>query len=607
MTPRPKRHRSAHHHSTPHSRGRTRRYPATVPAALGAVLVLVVVLGACARIPSSGPVKYESMGTSEPDETSLPVLVTGPEPGDSAQQVASGFLNSMASYQTGQPVAREYLAPAVRERWQPQGVLVYDSAAVPISEATPGKVVIDVPKLAEVSANGAWTQARPGEKIELDLAMTKVDGEWRISQPPDSFVMSIFNFDREYERYNLFFFDPEFEILVPDPVYVPMRGHLETLLVHALLSGPSPWLRPAVRSAVPDDTKLAAPAVTVDNGVATVDLDRKVLELYDPQRRFLVAQLSWTLGQVSGVRQVRVTVDHVPLGADEAGSRRDATSWSAYDPSVAGSARGAYALAGDRVVMLGPDRLVPVAGQLGEKPVQARSIAVGIFGERSAGQLLDPEESGGSDWLATVSADGRSVSVHGSSSGTRTVLQGHDIAEPSWDRTGGLWLVDRRDGGSRVVVVDAQDGVSTVVAPGLTGRNVRALKVSREGARVAALVEQDGITRLLIGRIERSDSIAIRGLRELPVTMTSMSDLAWSDFDQVAVIGADEESRPRPTLVSVDGSEVVELTSGPDSRTLAAAPDQPLLLGGDDGHLHREDKNYLWTDQGVATSPAYPG
>ncbi|MGH3490607.1 MAG: LpqB family beta-propeller domain-containing protein [Actinopolymorphaceae bacterium] len=584
-----------------------RRYAVTVPAALGVVLVLVVVLGACARIPTSGPVQYESMGTSEPGQTSLPVLVAGPEPGDSAQQVVSGFLNSMASYQTGQPVAREYLAPAVSERWQPEGVLVYDSAAVPISGAARGKVVIDVPKLAEVSANGAWTQARPGEKIELDLKMTKVGGEWRISQPPDSFVMSIFNFEREYQRYNLFFFDPDFEILVPDPVYVPMRGHLETLLVNALLGGPSPWLRPAVRSALPDDTRLAAPAVTVDDGVATVDLDRKVLELYDPQRRFLLAQLSWTLGQVSGVRQVRVTVDHVPLGTEDAGSRGDPTGWSAYDPSVAGSARGAYALADDRVVMLGPDRLTPVAGSLGKKPVRARSIAVGIFGERSAGQPLDPEESGGSDWLATVSTDGRSASVHGSTTGTRTVLRGNDIAEPSWDRTGLLWLVDRRDDRSRVVVVDDQDDVTTVVAPGLTGRTVRALKVSREGARVAALVEEDGVTRLLMGRIERGDTIAIRGLRELPVTMTSMTDVAWSDFDQVAVTGADEESPPRPALVSVDGSEVVELTSGPNSRTLAAAHDQPLLLGGEDGHLHLEDKNYLWTDQGAATSPAYPG
>ncbi|MEQ7128863.1 LpqB family beta-propeller domain-containing protein [Actinopolymorpha sp. B11F2] len=585
----------------------TRRYAATVPAAVLAGLVLVVAFGACARIPSSGPVKYESMGTSEPGETSLPVLVTGPEPGDSAQQVARGFLDSMASYQSGQPVAREYLAPAVSERWQPRGVLVYDSAAVPISEAAPGKIALDVPKLAEVSANGAWAQARPGEKIELDLKMTKVDGEWRIGQPPDAFVMSIFNFDREYERYNLFFFDPDFEILVPDPVYVPLRGHLETLLVNALLGGPSPWLRPAVRSALPDDTRLAAPAVTVDDGVATVDLDRKVLELYDPQRRFLLAQLSWTLGQVSGVRQVRVTVDHVPLGAENAGSRGDATTWSAYDPGVAGSARGAYALADGRVVMLGPDRQVPVAGQLGNGPVRARSIAVGIFGERTAGQPLDPDASSGSDWLATVSADGRRASVHGSAAGTRTVLRGTDIAEPSWDRTGRLWLVDRRAGRSSIVVVDDHDEVSTVVAPGLTGRNVLALKVSREGARVATLVEQDGVTRLLMGRIERGDSIAIRGLREVPVAMTSMSDLAWSDFDQVAVIGSDEESASRPALVSVDGSEVVEHSSGPASRTLAAAPDQPLLLGGEDGHLHLEDKNYLWTDQGVATCPAYPG
>ena len=512
----------------------------------------------------------------------------------------------MASYQAGHQAAREYLSPAVSERWQPAKVLIYDSAAVPLVETEPGRVVIDVPQLAEVGANGAWT-ATPGRKIEADLKMTKVEGEWRIGRPPDALIMSMYNFNREYDQYNLYFFDPDFEILVPDPVYLPNRGHVETLLVSALLRGPSPWLRPAVRSALPDGTRLAAPSVPIDNRVATVDLDRKVASLYDPQRRFLLAQLSWTLGQVGGVSKVRVTVGRVPLGVEEADARVATTAWSTYDPAVAGAARGGYALSDDRVVVVGPDRLVPVSGPLGRTRLNARSIAVSVFGERSSGQPVNPDESASRDWLAAVSADGREVRIYGSDGAPRTIYEGRDVVEPSWDRTGKLWLADRRGGAARIVVVDEGDAVVSVVAPDLAGRDVRALKISRDGARVAALVQRGDQTVLMVGRVHRTDGLAIRGLREIPVEMSSMTDLAWSGFDRVAVIGSDAQSPSSPTLVSVDGSQVDPLTAGPEPRAIAAAPDQPVLLSSDAGRLHVEDKNYMWSQLGEGTSPAYPG
>ena len=278
---------------------------------LALALATLVAAAGCASVPTDGPVRFESMGTSEPGETSLPVVVAGPEKGATPREVARGFIEAMASYQAGQPVAREYLTPAGSERWQPSKVLVYDSAG-PVSEPRRGRIVFDAPKVAEVGANGSWMSAASGEEIELDLKMTKVGGEWRIGQPPDALIMSAYNFRREYERYNLYFFDPDLEILVPEPVYVPIRGHLETLLVGALLRGPSPWLRPAVRSAVPEGTLLTAPSVIVDGKQATVDLDRRVLALPPSQRRFLVAQFSWTLGQVAHIDKVEVTVDLVP-------------------------------------------------------------------------------------------------------------------------------------------------------------------------------------------------------------------------------------------------------------------------------------------------------
>lgn len=572
------------------------------------VLALAGVLAGCARVPTTGPVRFEPMGTSSPGRTSIPVLVSGPDPGDSAQQVARGFLDSMASYQAGHPVARKYLAPAVAERWRPSGVFVYDSAAVPLSEPEPGRVLIDVPMVAHVGPGGAWTSAHPGEKIKLDLGMTKVDGGWRIGNPPDALIMSTYNFSREFEQHNLYFFDPDFEILVPDPVYLPIRGHLETLLVNALLRGPSPWLRPAVQSALPAGTRLATPAVRIEDSVANIDLTGDIASLSETQRRFILAQLAWTLGQVPGVRKVEVTSDRVSLGVEDAGARPESEKWPIYDPTVAGAARGAYALSNGRLVILGPDRTVPVRGPLGKVDLKARSIAVSLFAERGAGQPMDPDDPASAHWLATVSSDGTTVQVHSSAGEPRTVLRGDDIVEPSWDRMGQLWITDRRGGRARIVVSDLAKRLFPVAAPGLTGKDVRALKVSREGARVAALVQESGRTNLYVGRIERGDTTnAIRGLRRLQVPLSSMTDLAWADLDRIVVLGSDGESPARPTLVSVDGSQVEFLGGGPNSHAVAAAPGQPVLLAGEDGRLHAEDSDYLWVVRGEGTCPAYPG
>jgi hypothetical protein len=87
-----------------------------------------------------------------------------------------------------------------------------------------------------------------------------------------------------------------------------------------------------------------------------------------------------------------------------------------------------------------------------------------------------------------------------------------------------------------------------------------------------------------------------------------MADLAWSAPDQVAVVGeSDDAGSARPAVVSVDGSQIDFLSSGPPSLTISAAPDQPTLLGAKDGRVYVEEDGYRWEDVVVGTSPAYPG
>ena len=64
--------------------GTSRRPVLASPLILVAAVALVAAaaFAGCTTVPTNGPVKFESMGTSHPGETSLPVLTTGPDPGD---------------------------------------------------------------------------------------------------------------------------------------------------------------------------------------------------------------------------------------------------------------------------------------------------------------------------------------------------------------------------------------------------------------------------------------------------------------------------------------------------------------------------------------------
>lgn len=560
------------------------------------VLAMLVLAAGCVRIPMSGPVRYAEPSPTSRSSPPVKVVADGPRPGDSPSQVVHGFLEAMRSYHPDFPVARKFLAPSVRELWQPATVQVYDSdAGVSVASTSKRRLTIKAPKVAEIQGDGTWQPAGSGSHLLVHLRLTRIRGDWRIVNPPDALIMSRADVEREYGRYELYFYDPDFQTLVPDAVYLPVRGSVATLLVQALLGGPSRRLSPAVRTAFPTGSRLAASSVPVNGGVAQVDLNRRVLDLSDAQRRLIAAQLAWTLRQAA-VQRLRITVDQTPLRIKGKSATLSVDGWKRYDPAIAGASTMAIAIAHHRVVVVGSQGLRPLPGPLGHGSVSVRSCAIDFDGER----------------IAAVTSDGHKVLV-APATGTgaqrqraRTVLKGSDVLEPSWDREGLLWVVDRGDDGSRVRAVGPGGKVRRVKVPSRFG-DIRGLAVSREGARVALLAEVDGRVRLEIGRIQREAGLRIEGLHPIPLPMTSMTDLAWSDVDELAVVGQGSGGLPKSVVVSSDGSVRSELGGAPKARTIAAAPGLPLLLGAADGKVYVENEQYHWVARGRGGRPAYPG
>lgn len=592
----------------------TRARAAVVPALALLLAVLVGGVGGagCAQIPTSGPIEEGEPVSLEDPAPYVQIVATAPQRGDSQLEIVRGFFEAMASYSPDYPTARLFLAPRIRDAWRPQaGVTVYDgSAGLPVVHAGRQQVRVSAPKVATIGRGGTYERAERGSRMRLRLTLTRSAGEWRIARLPQGLVMSAYDVAREYVGYNLYFFDPSYEVVVPDRVFLPRNANTATLLVQSLLDGPTRWLAPAVRTAFPDGTRLQVSSAPVVDGLVQVPLSAEAAGSTTAERDAMSAQLVWTLRQAPGVTAVRVSIDGVPLlrSGDDSGVLT-VDSWQRYDAELLGSGVQPYAVEKGRVGRLTRGVLRPVEGPFGDRSPPLRSVGAGLEGDAPLAAVSDDGTKG---WLAEA--------VPGARQGL--VVEGRDLATPSWDRTGLVWFVDR---GARrpLQVFQAGDPAGgrgerirqrrIRVPESLAGEDVRALRVSRDGVRVAIVVSAGGAERLVLAAVVRDAppegrrALRLTGVRTISLPFTSIRDVVWADRDQVAVLARVRGEEPQVYLVEVAGPSVDSLGAVGRPVRLAAAPQQPFLLSAADGKLYRLDDTFGWTAVTAGTAPAYPG
>ena len=241
-------------------------------AMLAAVTAALAVTG-CVSMPNAGPVlSYPvSQETGGQNGQNLQFSAQPPGAGWNPQQMVSGFLIAAAANQD--QVAREYLAPAERKHWNPS--LDDDDVRVPdqAERPQPGAAGDGAPAGRARTARRAAGRRRrrssrsmarfrrscprkdgtyavpsasgPNSSGPQYFTLVKTDGEWRISAPPPVLLLTQAQFADDYDLRNLYFFDPNYRYLVPDPVYVPLQASASTLtsrLVGYLKTPPKDWL-----------------------------------------------------------------------------------------------------------------------------------------------------------------------------------------------------------------------------------------------------------------------------------------------------------------------------------------------------------------------------
>ena len=559
--------------------------------ALLAALLGAMVLSGCTTLPESGAVHRVTETSPDQDQGPPYFQPPGPVKDSTPTQIVSDYLTAMTANPLSTSVAREFLTDRARAAWKPnRGTIVYEAYSL-----LPGSAGVRV-RLADtrrLDARGGWRGGTPGGSESIDFQLVNEDGQWRIDNPMNALVVPSSFFDRSFARFNLYFFDQTGRTLLPDPVFIPRGEQSATNLVRGLLAGPGSSIGDISLSALPQGTTLDLSVVVTESGVAEVPLSREVLNMPRAELSRAVDQLAWTLRQVPGIERVRITVGGSPVPLPNGSIDAAVTSGPEYDAAGTG-ASFLWGLRGGRVVDLGSDP-VAINGPLGRPGYSMRSLAVSESPRR----------------IAAVSTAGSTVFVAPATSSTptskvtRVVTDGTNLLRPQYDMFGDLWLVDRTRSGARVLVVSGRR-VRTLDVPGVTGADVAAFAVARDGSRMAVAYAGNPAPALRVVDILRTDEGIVSGAGRSHAFSDGRSDaarivdLGWRDPATLAVLARPTEETSEVSFVSSDGSPVSPDLVQPSvfrgaAAALVVAPDTDLSL-----HLITPDQRLYTLSPGGA-------
>ncbi|GAA1776827.1 GerMN domain-containing protein [Agromyces lapidis] len=517
---------------------------------LGASLALAVaaLLSGCVALPTSGPV---GVGNPDPVEESaeLDTFVRPPQAGATPDQIVQGFIEAAASPRGNYDAARDFLTPEFSAEWQPGAgatidVLADRSIEEPevADDATETQLSVGATPAAALTSNGQYELPASAAEVTLPYRLERVDGEWRIAEAPKGILIDELTFGDVFRPYELAFFDPTFQYLVPDLRWFAGRDSAQTSIVRALLAGPAEWLAPGVETAFPEGVSLETSSVPIANGIASVELSGASFDDVLTVQR-MQEQLDESL--VGVVRNV----DEVALAID--GAAQDVPPLDdppVHDPPVDprpvvfdGAAFGHLAASGDEI-----EPIEDISPQVEGLAVSA--AAVGPRGES----------------VAVRTPAGVSVVLPGEPAEVRDPRPG--LITPAVDPEGVVWSVPATAPGELVAYLPSGEERERPIPVPWSGSTIAALEVSRDGTRIIALLGDGVRTRFVAASIERdADGMPI-ALGPVVLSLSGLAgtprDVAWLDANTVASLTSLPGGDTRVVVEELGG--VPETIAGPE-------------------------------------------
>jgi Lipoprotein LpqB beta-propeller domain/Sporulation and spore germination len=583
-----------------------------------AAVAVAVAAGGCATVPTSGAV--EQVGGADggypPQDYPQPIPV-GPGPGWSPAEIVAGFLAASASFANNHQVAREYLDPTAQDTWSPTWAVTvfsgmttgppvcYPKQYPPDDPCGSAKVVVTGLRVATLT-NYGLPQTLPSPKESVPFSLTKINGQWRITNPPQYLLLNQDDFKIVYQPRNIYFLDGSGRALVPDPVFVPQQDtntDLATRLVQALLQDPTGWLQGAATTGFPRGSDLIG-NVKINGPNATVDLGGKAATADPGQQEQMAAQLAWTLASgPTAIQAVELEANGRPLQI-KGSEPQLLQAYSNWMPTPSGGSSLYYIGRGGAVRTLsgvGP----PGSGQLGR--VTTVTGAAGTPGEPPLRSIaVSPDGR----WMAGISTGGttvyaRDLAVKGtwreewhSKSGGCTSL--------SWDPQDDLWIA--ASSGLWMTALGHGNGdAQPIILPPLP--EVSAFRVAPDGVRAVMI---NG-TQLQLVAITHSGGFASLGDQvAIGPGITDPEALSWYDANNVIVLDGSSSggqlyevplNGDQPTPIASEGNVVsVTATSPPGSSP-------QIAVGLSDGQIMVSPNlgGAFESTRATGEAPAYPG
>jgi hypothetical protein len=588
-----------------------------------------VLLAGCASMPDSGDLR--DVEASQRPDAQVRVFAMPPRDNAQPEEIVQGFLEALTSDDPQFETARKYLTEDASKTWKPyRSTTVLADGPNAVAKHNDSREVtgdyayaLTGEKVAEVDQQFAYKPSA-GRYSEI-VHLTEQKGangtkQWRIDLPPQGVVMGKSDFQRHYVSVNKYYFASNSPTqgqlgTVADPVYVRAQVDPVTHMVRALLKGPTRWLTPGVRSSFPPGVALRKGVETLapdDQNKLTVPLNKKADGVGQSKCTEMAAQLLFTLQDLTPTG-----IDDVELQRSDGSqlcvlkeSQAEGVAWhgtgkhAAYEYFIDGEQRLV------RIPVGTNQKPVPVPGALGDGDKALRAAAVSRDEDSAAG----------------VSLDGRSLYVGSLASGgslgdpvlqSKAKSEDDGLTTPSWDPRGDLWVSDRDPKDARLLLLEKGMGEPLLVStPGIEGR-IEAVRVAADGVRIALIVQKEGKTSLLIGRIQRQEGaggrplVTIREPRSVAPQLEEVTAMSWAGDSRLVVVGQEKGGVQQIRYVQVDGSTPVG--SAPSALTgvkeIAASEDErlPLVAHSEDG-IVRLSSGSQW-QQVVKTgmAPVYPG
>jgi len=519
------------------------------------IAATVLILSACTGLPTSGDAQPgKPLGASPEGQDFLP-LASGPVDGAGPAAIVEGFMEAAITPADNWNTARSFLTPELASTWRPNtGVSIDVSSATrsfssnvdeddDADDGNTADVRVAFDQVASVDATGAYSEAFGASNSAFVVELT--DGQWRIAEAPDGVVIDESRFSRVYDDYALQYFDQTWERLVPDVRWFPRRATVATTIAQSLIGGaPSPWLDPAVQSAFPQEVQLARDSVPIDpDQIADVALNRAALGLDPTTLARMRTQLQATL-TAGGVQidQVRFTVDGRTL---EAGVVEVVTDKA--DP-------GSLVLKDGTFGMLVGGEITPIPGvsdQIVNAGQPVTAVDVSVDSSHAAVQLID-----GHVWLA--------------GEGSFNELDDRpSLVRPSMDPYDYTWSVPS-NAPAALQAIGSDVAPQSIAGAWPEASSVSAIRVSADGARVAAAVVIGGERWIVVSSVIRDEA-------GLPTELGPTEPLAQLDGGAIGLVwlGAD-----RLGLLTdpADRMVVTQVVGGPG--TSEVAPTGAVSLAG---------------------------